>query len=137
MNVYRDANGVWVGTQAQAGNKDVIDIPTTSKSDMLEWLNANCRENNSGVSMGVRTSTPINNSPPDSGKCPKCRMTPAGAQMAAAGIVVDAIGKRIETAPPWEAIRLMESVLWRITEIKNDADKLRKSVGVVTTTPDS
>jgi hypothetical protein len=44
MNFYKTDDGVWVGTQAQAGNKNVIEIPCTSKPEMLEWLNENCSE---------------------------------------------------------------------------------------------
>lgn len=43
MKLYRNAEGTWVGTQAEAGNKDIIEVPV-DKPGLLEWLNANCRE---------------------------------------------------------------------------------------------
>lgn len=87
MKCYRDADGKWVGTQAEAGNKNAIEIPTTSKPEFLEWLNS--RED------------PVSDAAPD--RCAKCNLTPSQAREAAertvAGMHADAIASYLETCP--------------------------------------
>jgi len=121
MNVYRDANGVWVATQALAGNKDVIEIPTTSKSDMLEWLNENSSllgPHNADTDASDSDNGPRSSPDADLGKCPKCKLTKAGAEKLAQGMTINAISKVIETKNGWELMRLMEAVIDRCVELK-------------------
>lgn len=51
MKLYRNADGVWVGTQAEAGNKTVIEVPV-DKPNLLEWLNANIRSMDDTAAQG-------------------------------------------------------------------------------------
>lgn len=115
MNVYKNSEGVWVANQAQAGNKDVIEIPTTSKPQFLEWLNENVKKSDSNL-----LTVPVRSSPDDTlGKCPKCKLTPAGAAKIAQGLEVDAIAERINKEKGWPLARLMEAVIDRCVELKN------------------
>jgi hypothetical protein len=114
MNVYKKAEGKWVGTQALAGNKDVIEIPTTSKPQFLEWLN----ENLSNIS-GDTIPSPAPTAVSSDSKCPKCKLTPKVAENVASHMRVDAIVDRILEAESAEANRLMEATINRCMELKN------------------
>jgi hypothetical protein len=118
MNVYKTKEGLFVGTKAEAGSDyEKLDIPSTSKPQMLEWLNEN-----SNTVIGDTVDTNHTPSPDNSlGKCPKCKLTGGGAAKIAAGMQVDAIINRILNGGQGETIRLMEATIERCMEIKNGA----------------
>lgn len=120
MKLYRNVDGKWVGTQADAGNKDIIEVPV-DKPGLLEWLNENVRQQQgSDVAHDLDNGPPVQPvvlGSPDLGKCPHCKMTHAAARRIAEGTLMDALVERIETAEGWQFDRLAQAVIERLTQL--------------------
>lgn len=104
MKLYRDADGKWVGTQADAGNKNIIEVPV-DKPGLLEWLNANARND---VPLPADSDSGGGTAESD---CPKCKLNPLVARERAtrmvAGMTAEAMAKWIEEAPTGKVADLM------------------------------
>lgn len=98
MKLYRTSDGRWVGTQAEAKNKNVIEVPV-DKPGLLEWLN----ENAPHAGPANSASDVDDSSHTDLGHCPKCKLRPdqarADAERWLAGLKADEIVGWMETAP--------------------------------------
>lgn len=135
MDFYRlkQPGSEWLPRQGDAAqaNKtakvgwEKIEVPTSSKPKMLEWLNANARDG--AIPLVVAAADePVQ--PPRSGKeehCPKCKFTPRQADAYVAtikrGMTMEGIKQFIEERTGWELSTVVESITARLIELAKEA----------------
>lgn len=116
MKLYRTNDGEWVGTQAEAKNKNVIEVPV-DKPGLLEWLNANMRDNLDPVAdspSGGPEAAPVI----DGNHCPKCKLDVNDARQRAermvTGLSADAMAEWMATAPTGKVADVMVAMADRL-----------------------
>lgn len=117
MKLYLAA-GQYVGTQAEAKKLDAkyeqVEVPTT-KDELIAYLNSKVGVAVPGPDIGA-LSRDNREKELFGPRCPKCNLTPKGADRIAEGRINDLFAEKLDNLPDQSIVRATEIIVARILE---------------------